>query len=135
MTQTVTVKELKAQLEAARTAIFAECGVFFAFDNQQFESNKTPLAEGDKYVRFMSGGYMPKSKYSLFESAFDTASATYWNAINSNNLRPEVIHYELNNHECYYDGDWSRAKEVLPADYTEAEIRAVYAANVDKYDF
>ena len=55
------LQDLKKQQEAVNTTLFNECGLFFAFSDSQFNENKTPLKEGEKYVPVMGGGYVPKN--------------------------------------------------------------------------
>lgn len=58
-----TLQEVQRAKQIAIDELFDNLGVFFAFSNQQFEESKTPLAEGDKYVQFANGSFVPKSNY------------------------------------------------------------------------
>lgn len=128
------LSQLKANKEAQTTALLTECGVFFAFSDAQFEANKTPLQDGERYSAIGGGGYAPKSKVSDLSLGIDKINADYWQAIEDNNLKNEVIFYELSNYECFYTYDISDAKSALPEHYTDAEIWAVFHANKDKFD-
>ena len=59
-------QEIKTEHETRLNALLTECLVFWAFSNQQFQENKTPLQEGEKYVSIGVGGNMPKSKVDQF---------------------------------------------------------------------
>jgi len=71
--QKLTLAQIKREKQITIDTLFETLGVFFAFSNQQFEENKTPLLDGDKYVRFASGSYCPKSNYSALEEGFSAA--------------------------------------------------------------
>ena len=127
-----TLNEIKRIREQRTTETLKKYGVFWAFSNQQFEENKTPLQEWDKYVSIGMGGYMPKSKVNEFLDAMEADKKWYKNAIKSQKLRKQEIAYELANHEAYYTGDISDTMEALGKDYTEAEVFEVYRAERKK---
>lgn len=133
-TPTVTIHTLKAEKEARQTQIFTDNGVFFAFSNQQFQENKTSLAEGEKYAALFGGGYCPQFKRKTVLQELDALDSWYWAEIDRNGLRNAIIAYTLSNHECYYSGDISDAQMALPASYTEAEIWAIYRQNYAAWD-
>ena len=96
---------IKDQKEQKVSDLLKTCSVFFAFSTEQFEKNKTPLQEGEKYVHIGAGGYMPKSKAESFKTGLDDIDKWYKSALKSNRLRKQNIAYELNNHEAYYTMD------------------------------
>jgi len=118
-------EEFKKESTKKYNQIFKDYGIFWAFDNKQFEENKTPLEEGDKYVRLGGGGFMPKSKLQSFRNAEKEFFEKYWKTIEENNWKELEILYELRNHECFYGGDIEYILEILP--YDEAEIMEVYS--------
>ena len=63
----MTPQEAKQIKEKMMSSLLESCGVFFAFSNKQFDENKTPLKEGEKYVSIDNGGYMPKSNLIAFK--------------------------------------------------------------------
>lgn len=121
-----TIPEIKKEQENKMTGIIKDCGVFFAFSNQQFDENKTPLIEGDKYVSMGAGGYLPKSQVENYLSSMKGLDKWYKAEIKANKARKAHILYELNNHEAYYTGSIETTLECLGTDYTEAEVLAVY---------
>lgn len=123
------LNELKKIKQEKTDALFNECGVFFAFSNEQFANNKTPLKDGDKYVNFMSGGYVPKSNLDALISKFDAINEEFEQAMQDKELREAQILYQLLNHECYYTGDIEDTLSALGSGYTEAEVWAVYNKN------
>jgi hypothetical protein len=115
--------EIKQEQEVRISALFKECGVFFAFGNQQFEENKTPLEPGEKYRRIVGGGFLPAGKAKQFEEGFDAIDK--WFTQETKKCRTEHILYELSNHECFYTGDITPVVEFLP--YSRKTIQKVYS--------
>ena len=113
--------------------LFKDCGLFFAFSEEQFEKNKTPLQEGEKYVSIGGGGYMPKSKIDYFTTGMELIRK--WKRAEIKRTKSEIkeIEYQLSNHECYYTGDISPVTEMFEGVYTETKIRQVYVKNRKKW--
>ena len=65
------IHEIRAEREDRMTALFNKVGLFFAFSNEQFEKNKTPLREGEEYVTVQGGGYMPKGNVDELKRGWD----------------------------------------------------------------
>lgn len=126
--------EIKKEKEKLTSELFEKCGLFFAFSNEQFEKNKTPLKEGEKYVSIGSGGYIPKGNYDTFKEGMKTISKIGKKKVKENNLAETEILYELNNHECFYTGDYSDVVDMFKGTYTEEEIRDVYNKNREKFE-
>ena len=121
----MTHQEIKKQYQDKLSELFKECGVFFAFSNEQFQENKTPLSDGDKYVSMGHGGYLPKSKVDAYISGMKELNKWEKAEIKKEKDGKEKhILYELNNHECFYVGDIEDAAAVLP--YPKKDIWKVY---------
>ena len=129
------LQELKNQKEQRTSNTLKNHGVFFAFSNEQFEKNKTPLEEGDKYVSIGAGGYMPKSKAEQFFIQMEDDNKWFNACIKEYDLRKKLIAYELANHEAFYTGELEDTINALGSDYTEEEVRQVYNENYHLYDF
>lgn len=127
--------DIKAEKQKKVDALLTECKVFFAFSNQQFEENKTPLAEGEKYISMGAGGYLPKSQAENLNKGFKEIEKWYKEAIKNNKARRALIAYELNNHEAYYTGDISDTLSALGEDFTAAEVMEVYNVERKKVDY
>jgi hypothetical protein len=132
--QKLTLAQIKREKQITIDALFENLGVFFAFSDSQFEESKTPLAEGDKYVRFASGSYIPKSNYEALEDGFSAADDLMRQQIKANGLEEEEVLYELNNHECFYTGSLNDVMDVLGEDYSREFVREVYLKYRDRYD-
>jgi hypothetical protein len=117
---------IKKEKERMTDELLKKCGVFFAFSNEQFLANKTPLKEGEKYVSIGGGGYMPKGNIDAFSEGMKSISKLGKNKVKENNLAETEILYELNNHECFYTGDYSDVVDMFKGTYTEEQIRDVY---------
>lgn len=117
-------REIEQESALKLSALIKECGVFFAFSKEQFDQNKTPLKDGEKYVSIEGGGYLPKGNVQAFLDGQEAISKWETEAIKQNNAKDAHIAYELSNYECYYTGDISRALAILP--YTEEDVLRVY---------
>ena len=112
--------------------LFKTCSVFFAFSNQQFQENKTPLEEGEKYVSIGGGGYCPKSKAKQLADGFEAIDQAYKAAIKGNKQREANILYELQNHEAFYTNSIEDTLEALGEEYTKEEVQNVYRKEFKK---
>jgi len=120
-------QQIKKQEQERYNQLFNECGVFWAFSNQQFEENKTPLKEGEKYVSIGAGGFLPKGNVEKLREGMKQIKKQTAEAIKATKGgRRQAIEHELNNHECYYTGDIQPAVEALGKGYTRAEVLKVY---------
>jgi len=119
-------QQIREQKQTDTNNLFTSLGVFWAFSNKQFDENKTPLQEGEKYVDIGGGGFIPKHNVDALIEGMKTIDKTFKQATKDAKMREKHILYELNNHECFYTGDITDAVEVLGEDYTEQEVRNVY---------
>ena len=118
--------ELRAERESRVSELFKRVGLFFAFSNKQFEENKTPLREGDKYVATSYGGYLPKGNVEEYRAGMREIDEWYDGEIDAANLGDEEIRYELNNHECYYTGDPTDVVEMFEGRYEKERILKIF---------
>lgn len=125
-------KELRQAKQKAMDQLLTDCSVFFAFSNEQFQKNKTPLMEGEKYVSIGAGGFIPKSKVQGLTAGMKAIEATYRKAIKESKQREAEILYELQNHEAFYTCDIKDTLEALGEGFTEAEVWKVYNENKAK---
>ena len=121
--------DVKKEKEKLFDQAMEKYGVFFAFSNEQFQKNKTPLKEGDKYLDLGSGTFIPKSNYEAFDKEIDEIDATINKKIKANKLEEKEILYELENHEAFYTYDISDVVDLFEDKYTEERIKMVF----DKY--
>ena len=117
---------IKKEKEKMTTELLEKCGVFFAFSDKQFDENKTPLKEGEKYVSIGGGGYMPKGSIKAFEEGMKAINSYGKQKVKKGNLQETEILYELQNHECFYTGDISDVVDLFEGTYTVKQIRDVY---------
>jgi len=131
------LRELNQIQEQKHTDLFNKCGLFFAFSNEQFTENKTPLKEGEKYVSIGAGGYLPKGNVKMFKDGMKDIKKWYKDEIKAGKaeLRKAKIVYELSNYESYYTGDITDALQALGNDYTEAEVMAIYNEQRELVDY
>lgn len=125
----MSIPELKIEKEQKVSQLMKDSLLFFAFSNDQFRENKTPLQEGEKYVHIGAGGYLPKGKLDSFLDGMEQINKWYKDAIQSNKLREANILHELINHESFYIGDIEDAMSALGEGYTKEEVKKVYDEN------
>jgi hypothetical protein len=117
---------IKAQKEAKVSELIKACSMFFAFSNEQFEQNKTPLQDGEKYVSMGMGAYMPKGQVNAWIEGSKDIDKWYKAALKDNKLRRQNIAYELANHEAYYTGEIDDTLAALGSDYSREEVLEVF---------
>ncbi len=101
-------------------------GVFWAFSDKQFQENKTPLKDGEKYVSIGMGGYIPKGNADALIKGMKEIAKEFKQAMKDEKARKAHIAYELNNHEAYYSRDISSTLDALGEDFTREEVLSVY---------
>ena len=121
------IQELKKEEQSKQTILFNSCCLFWAFSDEQFQKNKTPLQEGEKYISIGAGGYLPKSKVEIFSAGMKEISKWYKSETQKNKaVKVELIRYELSNHEAYYTGSIEDTLNALGKGFTAKEVWAVY---------
>lgn len=127
------IQDIKKQQQSKYDTLLTECGVFWAFSNEQFAANKTPLKEGEKYVSIGAGGYMPQGNVDKYLQGSKDIKKWYSATIKATkNARRDNIVYELANHECYYTGDIQEAINALGNGYTYKEVYKVYQETIEQ---
>lgn len=124
--------ELKEEKQKRFDKLMDESGMFFAFNDEQFIENKTPLKEGEKYVSIGAGGYMPKGNVDTWIKS--TNELNKWYSKEVKNFKKDAIKYELANHECYYTGDIQPAIDALGKGFTEKQIYEVYKESIKEWE-
>lgn len=90
-------QELKDEKQNKVTALIDQCGMFFAFNDEQFNESKTPLQEGEKYISLGFGCYLPNSQVKNWIDGNDNIDNWFKSEIKSNKARRDHIIYELAN--------------------------------------
>lgn len=126
------IQEIKQQKEDKVSQLIKDCSMFFAFSNEQFDKNKTPLQEGEKYVSLGAGCYMPKGNVEKWIAGTKEIDKWYRDTVKANKQRKANILYELLNHEAFYTNDIDDTVEALGSDYTPAEVLEVFRAERKK---
>ncbi len=106
--------------------LLKDLGVFWAFSKEQFDENKTPLADGDKYVSIGMGGYMPASRVDDYINGMKAIRKQFKQAMKDKKARIEHIKWELSNHEAYYTHSIDSTVDALGEDFTREEVLAVF---------
>lgn len=126
------IHQLKEERQNKVSDLIKACLMFFAFSNDQFEKNKTPLQEGEKYVSTGYGGYLPKGQIQNWINGGKEIDKWYKSAVKDNKLRKANIIYELSNHEAWYTGEIEDTLNALGEDYTAAEVQQVFNSEYNK---
>lgn len=121
-----TLQSIKKEQQNRVNDLLTNCLVFWAFSNEQFAANKTPLQDGEKYVSIGGGGYMPKGKVDAYLNGMKEINKWFKAATKPAEIRKAHILYELNNYEAFYTGDIEDTMNALGSGYTAAEVWAVY---------
>lgn len=117
--------DIKNEHQERYSKLFDDCGVFWAFSKEQFEKNKTPLKDGDKYVSIGGGGYLPKGNFDKLQAGLTAVKKWKAEAMRAVKAEEAILH-ELNNFECFYSCELDDVVEVFEGKYTVEEIRKVY---------
>lgn len=123
------MKYLSDIIKEKQSALFKELGVFFAFNDSQFEEGKDPKLKAKDYTTIGGGCVLPKIHVedflkrhaSIVEDGIAEDIALH--GISA------VIDRELGNHEAWYTGDISSTLEALDGyDVTEDQVLERYRA-------
>lgn len=125
--------ELKQQKEESIEKLIKDCNVFFAFSKEQFNENKTPLKDGEKYKSIGAGGYIPASKSTDFVFGLERIQKNFFSDIVNLNLSDDAIRYELSNHECFLTWDIKPAQQFFHGVFTYEQIKAVFDTHKNEY--
>ncbi len=132
----MTYNELKKQRQAKYDELFKAVGLFWAFGNDQFEKNKTPLEEGNKYCSIGAGGFFPGQHKQAYIDGIDAINEWEKQAkaeLKANQAEANAaILYELNNYECFYTDKIDEVINIFKNVYTIEQIHKVYRKNLNK---
>lgn len=121
-----TIQEIQNEQKDKLSKIFEDLGIFFAFTQTRFNEMKQ---DGVTYVDGGYGMIIPKDNAQKWKERFDEYSKEGEIEYSTNVPMNEYIKYELNNHECFYTGDYSEALGAVQAYYPDCtidDVRAVY---------
>jgi hypothetical protein len=133
----MTINELKDHKEEMYSIVLKDSGVFFAFNNEQFQKGMNNLKEngilldGEKLTSMCAGGYLPSKNVDSFMSESEKIEKWYKSKVKElKDGKKDLILYELKNYECFYTNDISDALEILlPLGITKKEVIKVYNEN------
>jgi hypothetical protein len=114
---------MKSYQDAKKTQFdFKSFGGFFAFGNDQFDTNKIGNAP---YVHIGMGLYCSKSTYKDLLKNLDLFSNNRNEFIKQNILPSSVFAYEFNNHECSLTCDYDEPFKIVEEIYGNFVANAV----------
>jgi len=121
------MKYLSNYMEEEQTALFTECGVFFAFSEKQLNEGMTKIGVTDvkKLIAFDGGMVCLKEHKNKLLAGLDDIYKRSIQKDLAENGKKAIIHRELANHECQISMDITDCINKLE-DYpiTKEEIQA-----------
>lgn len=128
-------QEIKQEMEKKHSELFRSVGLFWAFNNEQWEEGRkaNPIPEGEKYSHIGHGGYLPKSNLKKFIDGMEEVKKWEKDQIKAHKQQDAAILYELGNHECWYTGDISPVVELFPH-VKKDRIWKIYKENARKQE-
>lgn len=128
----VTFKDAYEDYQKQYNDAFHKTGVFWAFGHEQFDENKTHKdAPDNEYIAVGAGGYIHKDDKLKLDNFYRVTAPALKKDFVSKIDMDDLIKYELNNHECYYTGEYD---EVVPIvqDFFEDKSKEEIESRVDK---
>ena len=131
------IRQAKQEYSNLYNNKIAEIGVFFAFDEKQFNENKTPKnAKDNEFISLGAGGYIWKGNLQKLQEynahGHQKEKQDFLKRIN----KKAFILYELLNHEAFYTYELDDTLDTLKdyyTDITEDEISKVFRKHARKY--
>lgn len=125
-----TIQQIKKEQQDKLSKMFDDLGIFFAFSKEQLNEKKQ---DGITYVNGGYGMIIPKDNSQKWKERFDEYSKEGEIEYANHIPMEEYILYELNNHECFYTGDYSEALEAVQVYYPSCTIDSVRAVYQEEY--
>lgn len=125
------LQELKKAKQEQISTLFSECGVFFAFSKEQYNSSVPDLNPGEKIIQFINGGFVRESEHSKFIDGMNGVDRWYRSQIELKNLQEEEILDELINQEAFYT--WTIEDTLAVLSYSAEEVQRVFDKYHEKY--
>lgn len=131
------IRQAKQEYSNLYNNKIAEIGVFFAFDEKQFDENKTPkTAKDNEFISLGAGGYIWKDNLQKLQDyntrGHQKEKQDFLNKIDKDTF----ILYELLNHEAYYTYELDETLDTMRNYYpniTEEAIAKVFKKHANKY--
>lgn len=129
----VIFEEIKKEYDDTYNKELNKTGVFWAFSNDQFNENKTHKdALDNEYIHVGIGGYIHKSNKEKFDDFKKNIVPKLKKDFISKINMDDLIRFELNNHECYYTGDFSEVIDIVNS-YYDMPVDKIYNKVKDVY--
>lgn len=133
-------EEIKKEYDKKYNDELNKTGLFWAFNQEQFDKNKTNKnAPNSEYITIGDGGYLHKSDKAKFDNFFKNVAPKLKRDFISKINIDDLIKYELNNYEAYYIGDYTQVIIVIKDYYKDLSIeditkkvKGIYKEEVNK---
>jgi len=128
------MKTLRDYTEEAQTELFKECGVFFAFSNEQLQEglSKIEREDGDKFTDLGGGMFCLSKNVDTFIAKMEAITKSAIEQDIEENGINAIIMRELANYETQITSDISDTVEALE-DYEGITMEVVAKAFKEEY--
>lgn len=137
------MKYLQDYIQEEQTKLFDELGVFFAFNNEQFEEgvekHKDKKPADTKWASCGAGMYMPSVNVSEFIKRHEAIAKAGYEQDLKENGRSKVLQRELGNYEIGLSWEGHRDENFRSAirgyGFTEEEIQREYRKHMEENEY
>lgn len=135
----MTFRDAYKEYEDKTNKALKDTGIFYAFSEEQFNSNKTYKNASDtEYLSIFGGAYIHKKDKDKLDNYFEVVSPQLKNELISKIDIKDLIEYELSNYECYYTGNYTEILDIIKQFYKDKSdnellelIKQIYYKNLD----
>jgi hypothetical protein len=124
-----TYSAIKSKHQTAYDKILSDCQVFWAFNQDQLREGmeKNGITKDNKMCSIGMGGYMPVKNNKKMAELLKEEDKRFKEELQELRKQEEgAILYELNNHECFYTGDFQVVIDTFKGVFTPAKIKKVF---------
>lgn len=119
-------KKIRDEYDKKYNDTLNETGLFWAFNREQFDENKTHKdAPDNEYITIGDGGYLHKSNKTKFDNFFKNIAPKLKADFISKISIDDLVKYELNNYEAYYIGDYTQVIVAVKNYYQDLSIEEI----------
>lgn len=128
-------EKFKNEYDEKHKKELSKTGVFFAFNKEQFDENKTyKNAPADEYLPVGGGAYIHKSDKSKLENFYKVIVPKLKKEFLDKIKMEDFIEYELVNHESYYTNNYTEVSFLINDYYEDLTFEEVYEKVKEVYE-
>ena len=116
----MTFRDAYKEYEDKTNKALTDTGIFYAFSEEQFNSNKPYKNSKDtEYLSVFGGAFIHKKDKDKLDHYFKVVSPQLKQDLANKIDIKNLIEYELSNYECYYTGDYKEILDVIKPFYQD----------------